>query len=132
VVAKSKRSEIVLAQEIALIVQQCLNDPRIVFVTITDVKLSRDKHYARVFFSAINPKGDDETDGVIALFEAVLNRAAPEVQRELGSRLTMRCIPKLQFVYTDSIRRSFEMSALIRKARETDLDHLRDETKDRE
>jgi ribosome-binding factor A len=120
---KSKRAENILAQEIACIVQQDLNDPRIGFVTVTEVVLSRDKHYAKVYFSAINPKGREENDGTIALFEKVLNNAAPEVQRTLGGRLTMRCIPKLTFIFTDSIRKSFEISNLIRKARESDLDH---------
>ncbi|MFH1707560.1 MAG: 30S ribosome-binding factor RbfA [Planctomycetota bacterium] len=120
---KSKRAENILAHEIARIVQQDLNDPRIGFVTITDVVISRDKHYAKVSFSAINPKGAEETDATIALFEKVLNNAAPEVQRTLGKRIAMRCIPKLTFVFTDSIRKSFEISTLIRKARESDLDH---------
>lgn len=123
---KIKRLESLLAQEIPPIVQQCLNDPRLGFITITEVEVARDMRSAIVYFSAITPNGQDPSEGKIKTYEKVLNQGAPEVQRELGGRIKLRFIPHLRFEYSDSLRKAVEMSELIRKARETDIKPVED------
>jgi len=121
---KKKRIESLLAQEIPAIVQQ-LNDPRLGFITITSVELSNDFRSAKVSFSALGVEGEEESAGRIRMYEKVLNRSAPTVQREIACRLNLRFTPKIEFTFSDSLRKSIEISRLIKKARETDLDHIR-------
>ena len=53
----------------------------------------------------------------------MLNNSAGVVQRVIAATLNLRYTPKLHFVFSDSLRKSMEMSDLIRKARDSDLDH---------
>lgn len=127
---KKKRIESLLAQEIPMIVQQELNDPRLGFITITEVEIAKDFKHAKVFFSALGADGKDEPEERILMFEEVLNSCAGEVQRSISRRLELRFIPVLRFIYTDSLRKSVEISELIRKARATDLDNVNPDNSD--
>jgi ribosome-binding factor A len=120
---KKKRIESLLAQEIPLIVQQ-LNDPRLGFITITSVSLSNDFRYAKVSFSALGYEGDEEPERRISMFENVLNHSAPAVQKEIAEKLDLRYTPQLTFVFSEGLRKSIEMAALIKKARAGDPDHI--------
>ena len=121
---KKNRIESLLAQEIPTIVQRELNDPRLGFITITSVELAKDYQSAKVFFSALGTAGQEEPDKQIKVYETVLNIAAPAVQRVIAATLNLRFTPRLHFVFSNSLRKSMEMSALIREARSSDLDHL--------
>ena len=45
-----------IREEASLIIQNELKDPRIGFVTVTDVKLSSDLRYAQIFVSILEDK----------------------------------------------------------------------------
>lgn len=48
---RARKLEIDLQREISFIINSKLKDPRIGFVTVTDVKLSPDYHYLDIFVS---------------------------------------------------------------------------------
>lgn len=75
-----------------------VKDPRVsaAMLTITHVDTTSDLRYARVYVSALN--SDDDK----ALLKG-LKSAAGWLRRELGSRLTLRYTPELQFFLDDSI-----------------------------
>lgn len=83
-----------------------LKDPRLGFVTVTDVKMTRDLRSARVYVSVMGEGSGDET-------LEVLLRAAPFLRRELGSRLQLRHVPELTFQYDDSIERGTRINAIL-------------------
>lgn len=92
-----------------------LRDPRVGFVTVTDVALSPDLKNARVFVSFLH--GDRET----AL--ATLNRAAGFLRRALAREAGLRFTPLLKFEEDTSIDRGFRVDELLREAhREPDED----------
>jgi ribosome-binding factor A len=128
---KKKRIESLLLQEISSIVQQ-LNDPRLGFITITSVELANDFKAAKVTFSALAPSGKEEPAQRINMFEKVLNHSAPAVQKEIALKLDLRYTPRLTFVFSEGLRKSMEMSDLIKKARETDLDNIHTPEEDEE
>lgn len=121
---KKKRLEGLLCREIGAVVQQQLGDPRLGFITIASVELSRDFKFAKVYFSAIQSSGGEEPANKIRMFERVLNHAAPTVQKHIAKELKLRHTPKVRFVFTDGLRRSFEISQLIKEARDSDMDHI--------
>jgi len=70
---------------------QRLKDPRIGFVTVTGVKVSRDLRVAWVSFTAF---GDERAR---AASRAGLRSAAPHLRHELGRQIRLKVVPELRF-----------------------------------
>ena len=87
--ARTDRIDELLRQEIGAILARDIQDPRIGFVTITDVETAPDLSTARVWVSIIG-QPDERTTTMRALV-----RAMPFVRHELGSRIRLRRIPEL-------------------------------------
>jgi ribosome-binding factor A len=86
-----------LRAELAQLLARDVHDPGIGFVTLTRVHLSPDLQVAHVFYTTLG----DETrrrDSARALA-----RAASFMRRQIGSRLRLRRVPELKFIYDDSI-----------------------------
>lgn len=81
---------------VSTILSRGLNDPRIGFVTITEVEVTDDLHLARIFFTVIGDEQSRENT------EAGLNSAASHIRRELGKVLKMRYTPDILFKYDHS------------------------------
>lgn len=104
-----------IMQEIAnLILKGDLKDPRIGFVTITEVHLSKDLKRAKVYFSQIG------TDEEIKMSAEGLNSGAGFVKRHLRKHLTMKRIPDVTFLYDSSLAYSSKMNKMIREAVHSD------------
>ena len=104
-----------LRREIGQLLRRSVKDPRAQGANVTDVEVSKDVSYARVYFSQLedSPEQVKET-------EQVLNRAAGFLRRELGQIMRMRHVPELKFIYDHSIAEGARMDALISAARERD------------
>ena len=84
-----------------------LKDPRIGFVTVTDVKTSPDLRHARVYVTVLG--SDDER----AASMAGLQSGHGVLQRRLGSELRMKRTPTLEFVYDETTDRVMRMEQLL-------------------
>ncbi len=69
-----------------------LKDPRIGFVTITDVRMSKDNDRATIYYTVL-PDTPDERDKTAA----GITSAVGLLRRDLGKVLTVRHIPELAF-----------------------------------
>ncbi len=98
-----------LRDEISTIVLRELKDPRLAgMISITEVEISSDYHYAKVFVSVM---GTEEEQ---ASTLTGLTAAASFIRRELRNRLkSLRHIPALQFKADHSIERGARISALL-------------------
>lgn len=98
-----------------------LKDPRIGFVTITDVRMSGDLRAAEVFYTVL----PDEEETRARTAEG-LTSARPLLRRELGGQLQSRHVPDLDFL-EDPLpahgRRIEELLADGGEAEETDERH---------
>jgi len=105
---RSQRVAEVLHQEISRLIQFEMKDPRLGFITITAVDVSRDVQHAKVYYTVI---GDETTrkDSARALESAV-----GFIRRQLGRALHMRTIPELSFQYDKSIAYGNHIESLIR------------------
>ena len=108
--SRSRRVGEQMQRELAQLIQQEIKDPRIGFVTVSAVDLSRDLSVAKVFISTLNKEQD------VSEVLAVLTKASGFLRRELGRRMKTRIIPELRFVHDISIERGSELSALIDQA----------------
>jgi ribosome-binding factor A len=98
--AQGSRPERVADQirgELALLLAREVHDPGIGFVTLTRVQVTPDLQQARVFYTAL---GDDEARRKSA---RAIQRAAPFLRRQIGSRLRLKRTPELSFIYDDAI-----------------------------
>jgi ribosome-binding factor A len=99
-----------IQREMAQLVQQEINDPRIGLVTISAVKLSRDMSHANIFFTVL-----DEEHPIKETLK-ILEGASGFLRHELAKRMKLRIIPQIHFKYDESISYGNELSALIQKA----------------
>ena len=84
-----------------------LKDPRIGFVTVTDVKTSADLRHARVYVTVLG--GADERTRSLA----GLQSAHGVLQRRVNSELRMKRTPTLEFHYDDTTDRAMRMEELL-------------------
>ena len=98
-----------LQAEISEIVHMKMRDPRLGFLTVTGVDVSRDLRHASVFVSVLG-KGKDGPDVL-----KVLNRAAGFVRSELGGRVELRHIPEIRFKMDESTEHGLRISEVLKK-----------------
>src|ERR1051326_5809133 len=89
---RAERTADTLKEEIAQIVGYELEDPRLMMVTVTGVRLSSDKRAARVYVTIAGEEKEHEA----AL--AALRHAAPYVRKQLGLSLNLPRTPEIHFV----------------------------------
>jgi ribosome-binding factor A len=93
-----------------------LKDPRVGFVTVTDVKTSPDLSHARVYVSVLGADGgaSDEQERTDTL--EGLRSAHGFLQGRLGGELRLKRTPTLEFLYDDTTDRALRLEALIDEA----------------
>lgn len=91
-----------------------VKDPRLGFVTITDVRVTGDLQHASIFYTVY---GSDEERAETAV---ALQSAKGVVRREIGKGLTLRLTPSIEFI----------LDALPENA--ASIDHLLDEARVRD
>ena len=96
-----------LQQEIAVIVQRELKDPRLGFVTITRVELSGDLRHAKVFFSCLGGQAD------VHRSQEALDHSAPFVRSLIKKRFRLRIIPEIAFRFDASIEGSLRITQTL-------------------
>jgi ribosome-binding factor A len=87
--------------------QRVAPDPRIGFVTLTDVEVSQDLSYARVFFSTYGSEDQqkDTTKG--------LQAASGFIRREVAHRMQLRHTPELEFRHDPTSERAERMMKIL-------------------
>ncbi len=106
---RAERLAGVIRTEASKIIQQGLGDPRIGFVSITDVVVSPDLRHAKIFVSVLG------TEEAKRNTMAALERATGHVRSELGARLAVRFVPEILFRLDESIERGSRVASLIRE-----------------
>ena len=90
---------------VAEMLERRIKDPRLGFVTITDVRVTGDSQQATIFYTVL---GDDPSE--VAASSAALESAKGLLRSEVGKQLGMRHVPSL----------SFELDAIPESARHLD------------
>jgi len=104
---RSDRVAQIIRIEVSDIVRNKLVDPRIGFASITDVELTPDLKFAKIFVSILgNDKQKKETI-------AGLRCATGFIRTELGKRLELRFVPEILFIKDESIERGSKVMSII-------------------
>ena len=111
-----------MQRELAQMIPREVRDPRLGFVTITAVEVSRDLGHARVFITLMGESDAEKTE----LNLDILNEAAGYLRMLLGKSMKLRSVPQLRFHFDASISRGAHLSALIERAVAEDSKHQDD------
>ncbi|MCL1112377.1 MULTISPECIES: 30S ribosome-binding factor RbfA [Shewanella] len=106
--SRTRRIAQQLQQELAMVLQRDMKDPRIGFVTVNDVDVSRDLSYAKVFVTFF----EEDIELVQQKVDA-LSAAAPYIRTLVAGRMKLRVMPELRFVYDSSLVEGMRMSNLV-------------------
>ncbi len=103
-----------IQQIIARRLEKGLRDPRIGFVTITDVRVTGDLQHASVFYTVYG--SEEEQAGTAAALKAATGLLRTEVGKQLGTRLT----PTLEFIHDELPETAEHLSELLAEAKRRD------------
>ena len=111
-----KRVEDLIREEVADILQKEIKDPRIGFVTVSGVKVSKDLQSALVFVTVLG-----STEDVKQSIEC-LEKATGFVRAELGKRLRyMKYCPKISFKYDETLQYADNINKLLKKIHDEEM-----------
>ncbi len=104
-----ERVQEALRQEISRIIHDKLRDPRIGFITITKVDLTKDLRHARVYFSVLGEMRDKN----LAL--KGLNSAKGYIKNLIADKIKLRFMPEVIFKIDDTLEHAREIYDLLGK-----------------
>jgi ribosome-binding factor A len=109
---RAKRVGVRIRQEVADLLLRRVKDPRIGFVTITEVDVSPDLRRAKIYYSVVGTEVDRQraAEG--------LHRASSFIKRELAPRLQLKFMPEIGFVYDPSLEYGDRIEKLLRDIRQ--------------
>ncbi len=107
---RNERVRKTLMKEIADIIQKQLKDSRIQgIVSITDIEISHDNSYAKVYYSVYAP--EEEKKNTI---QAITDNTS-KIRYEVGKKVRLRLTPELRFIPDDSLERGANVTEIINK-----------------
>jgi ribosome-binding factor A len=97
-----------IKEEVSMILQRELKDPRLGFVTVTEVDTSNDLRQAKIFVSVLG--GDDQWKASMA----ALTSARGFIRNWLRRHLDLRVTPELMFHPDRSMEHAARIQALLK------------------
>jgi len=104
-----KASEVILYE---------LKDPRMGFVTVTRVRLSRDLRHAVIYYSVVGDEGERSRT------THALEHARGYIQSQIAAAMKTRVTPAIRFEYDASVEGSVRVSRILLEIAEEDSDGL--------
>ena len=107
-----------IAERIQVIVAEMLErrvkDPRLGFVTITDVRLTGDSQQATIFYTVLGEEADQASSA------AALESAKGILRSEVGKQLGMRHVPSLTFIHDALPETARHLDEVLARAKQLD------------
>jgi ribosome-binding factor A len=111
----SDRIRVIIAERL----EKGLRDPRLGFVTITDVRVTGDLQHASVFYTVLGTPEERADTG------AALKAATGLLRSEVGKQLSVRLTPSLEFIADAIPENAGNIADLLREAKERDAEVAR-------
>lgn len=105
--SRSQRVVEQIRRELAELIRLEVKDPRVGFITLTDVEITPDYAHAKVYFTSMTGEAD-----VPEILQG-LRRATGFLRRELGRRVRIHTTPELHWHYDRSVEEGSRLSKLI-------------------
>ena len=105
---KQERIASIIRKNIAEIIQFQIHDPHLGFLSIPEVRVSKDFSYAKVYVSFF--KEEDIKPSL-----EVLNKAKGYIRSELASKLDIRRVPEISFELDEGYKKEQRIDELLKK-----------------
>ena len=105
---KQERIAAIIRKNIAEIIQFQIKDPHLGFVSIPEVKVSKDFSYATVYDSFFK---DEDIKPSLEVF----NKARGFIRSELATKLDTRRVPEIRFVLDEGYKKEERIAELLKK-----------------
>ena len=109
---RSDRVGDLLLEVVAELLRREIHDPRLQWMNLTGVKVSKDLRHAKVYFNLLGAGGDQNE------VAAGLKSAAGFIRSKVGKKLNLRFVPAIEFTYDDSEDEARRIDALLNKVKE--------------
>jgi len=112
--SRHQRVEEAIRKEVSLIIHDELKDPRIGFITITRVELTRDLRFAKIFYSVL---GKEEEHKKTRL---ALDSALGYIRSLVAQRINLRIATELMLKEDHSTEYSVRIEEVLNQIKEID------------
>lgn len=98
-----------MKKELGDILNRKLKDPRVGFVTVTDVEVTNDLQIAKVYVTVLGDEKEKE--------ESLqgLSKAKGFIRSEIGRRIRLRVVPEISFEFDKAHEHGTHIDAILRK-----------------
>ena len=104
---KMERLNTAFLEKISEIIHNDIKDDSIKLVTITEVRITNDLSFAKVYFTTMN----DDHEKV----KQTLNKASGFIKSELCNKVKIRKMPDINFVYDESVEYGNNIENIIKR-----------------
>ena len=112
-VDRIERISDLMHRTIATLLREAFKDPRVKWVTVASVEVSRDLSHAKVYVTVLE---DDKVEETLK----VLNKATGFFRSHLARKMHLKIVPKIHFFFDDSTRRGIRITSLLEKEKVDD------------
>ena len=105
-----------MKKELSDIISRRIKDPRVGFVTVTDVEVTGDLQQAKVYISVLGDEKKKE-ESLIGL-----NKAKGFIRSEIGKRIRLRKTPEISFEFDQSIDYGNRIETLLNQIQKEKLE----------
>ena len=109
---RSDRVGDLLLDVVAELLRREIHDPRLQWINLTGVRVSKDLRHAKVYFNLLGA-GSDKNEAA-----AGLKSAAGFIRSKVGKKLNLRFVPAIEFTYDDSEDEARRIDALLNKVKQ--------------
>ncbi len=107
---RSERVASQMQKELAFVLQRNVHDPRLGFITVNEVVVSKDLAVAKIYVTVLNADEQGKVQNI-----EVLNELAPVIRHEVARRMRLRHISEFRFYYDSSFDTGMRVSELLRE-----------------
>ncbi|MBF0118487.1 MAG: 30S ribosome-binding factor RbfA [Desulfobacterales bacterium] len=107
---RSERVGGLIKEVLSEVLQKNISDPRLKMITITEVKVSKDLKYARIYFAILGGGSKINQEQAYHGFKSAMGY----FKRELGAKLDLRYMPELKFMYDESFDYGSKIDKLLK------------------
>ncbi len=114
---RSERVSSQMQKELAFVLQREIEDPRLGFVTVNEVVVSKDLAVAKIYVTVLNGDEQAKAENVKAL-----NELAPVIRHQVAKRMRLRHISDFRFYYDNSFDTGMRVAELLSENKQDEQD----------
>ncbi|MCK5828857.1 MAG: 30S ribosome-binding factor RbfA [Methylococcales bacterium] len=105
---RSERVSSQMQKELAYVLHREIEDPRLGFITVNEVVVSKDLAMAKIYVTILNADNIEKANSINAL-----NELAPMIRHQVAKRMRLRHISNFKFYYDNSFDTGMRIAELL-------------------